>query len=134
VYRPVFFHALLSGVLASIAGIIYDRIYHFATETEFETILNPWTISAICIATCLVAGVAYWILVRNFGEKGKIVFHFAFSVGSFAMVIVPISITLPLSISYPELFPGLAVPMVFFPALAWFTTKPLFVMEGKPFK
>jgi hypothetical protein len=29
----------------------------------------------------------------------------------------------------PELFPGLAVPMIFFPALAWYTFKPLFVPE-----
>ncbi len=39
---------------------------------------------------------------------------------------IPISVTLPLSIQFPELFPGLAVPMIFFPALAWYTVKPLF--------
>ena len=59
-------------------------------------------------------------------EKGEIVFNFVFSIVSFACVIIPISITLPLDIQFPELFPGLAVPMAFFPAMAWYTVKPLF--------
>ena len=59
-------------------------------------------------------------------EKGEVAFNFFFSISSFACVIIPISITLPLTIPYPELFPGLAVPMVFFPAMAWFTVNPLF--------
>jgi hypothetical protein len=42
------------------------------------------------------------------------------------MVMYPISVSLPLEIKNPELFPGLAVPMIFFPALAWYTVKPLF--------
>jgi hypothetical protein len=59
-------------------------------------------------------------------KKGIVYYHILISVLSFAAVIVPISISLPLSVKNPELFPGLAVPIVFFPALAWFTFKPLF--------
>jgi hypothetical protein len=55
-----------------------------------------------------------------------VIFNFVFSIASFAMVIVPISISLPLDVLFPELFPGLAVPMLFFPALAWYTIVPLF--------
>jgi hypothetical protein len=42
---------------------------------------------------------------------------------------IPISISLPLDIKFPELFPGLGVPMVFFPSLAWYTINPLFQPE-----
>jgi hypothetical protein len=31
-----------------------------------------------------------------------------------------------LNIGSPELFPGLVVPMMFFPALAWLTIQPVF--------
>jgi len=34
----------------------------------------------------------------------------------------------------PELFPGLVVPMLFFPALAWFTLKPLFIKPGRTYR
>jgi len=34
-----------------------------------------------------------------------------------------------LDVKTPELFPGLAVPMVFFPAMAWYTLKPLFAVK-----
>jgi hypothetical protein len=38
---------------------------------------------------------------------------------------------LPLDIEAPELFPGLVVPMHFFPALGWFTLKPLFFRSAR---
>jgi len=39
----------------------------------------------------------------------------------------PIAVRLPTNIDTPELFPGMVIPMHFFPALAWFTLKPLFI-------
>ena len=45
---------------------------------------------------------------------------------SFASIISPISMSLPLDIESPELFPGLVVPMHFFPALAFFAISPFF--------
>lgn len=74
----------------------------------------------------LIAGLLYWLLTSFFKKRGAIIFNFVYSVGSFACVIIPISITLPLTTPFPELFPGLAVPMVFFPVIAWMTIDPLF--------
>ena len=125
-YKKIFFHSLTAGVLASIAGIIYNRIYFFATEADFSSVLNKGSITGLNIMVCLVAGILYWVLIKSFKKKGEIVFNFLFSIISFACVIIPISMTLPLKIQFPELFPGLAVPMVFFPAIAWYTVKPLF--------
>ena len=128
-YKRVFFHALLSAALAAIAGIIYYRIYFFATEADFSRILNPLSITAMSIFVCMIASFIYIGLVKWLDRKGEIIFNFLFSIGSFACVMVPISISLPLDIKFPELFPGLAVPMVFFPALAWMTARPLFARK-----
>lgn len=127
--KRVFFHALLSAALAAIAGIIYYRIYFFATEADFSRILNPLSITAMSIFVCMIASFIYIGLVKWLDRKGEIIFNFLFSIGSFACVMVPISISLPLDIKFPELFPGLAVPMVFFPALAWMTARPLFARK-----
>lgn len=125
-YKKIFFQSLLAAVLASIAAIIYYQVYFFATEADFSKVLNTYSITGINLIICLVAGFIYWPLVKWQKKKGEIIFNFFFSVISFAAVIIPISISLPLDIEFPELFPGLAVPMVFFPAVSWYTIRPLF--------
>ena len=126
-YKRIFFQSLLAGVLAAIACIIYNRIYFFATETDFSRVLNTFSMTGYSIIICLIAGFIYWVLLTWLKRKGAIVFNFLFSILSFAAVTIPISVSLPLDIQFPELFPGLAVPMVFFPLIAWYTVQPLFI-------
>ncbi len=128
-FKKAFFHSLIAGILASVAGLIYNRIYFFATEADFSRVLNTGSIIGLNIMVCLVAGMLYWVLVKSLKKKGEVVFSFLFSIISFACVMIPISISLPLKVQSPELFPGLAVPMVFFPAMAWYTVKPLFTLS-----
>jgi hypothetical protein len=132
-FKKTFFHSLIAGILASVAGIIYNRIYFFATQADFSRVLNTGSIIGLNIMVCLVAGMLYWVSLKWLKNRGEVVFNFLFSIISFACVIIPISITLPLQVPFPELFPGLAVPMVFFPAMAWYTVKPLFKVESSKF-
>jgi len=125
-FKRIFIHALLAALIATIAGIIYNRIYFFATETDFSRIVNYGTIPGFCFLVCMAAAFVEYALVSWLGKKGHVVFNLLFSILSFACVMMPISATLPLTIKMPELFPGLAVPMVFFPAMAWYTLSPLF--------
>lgn len=130
-YKKVFYHSLSAAILASIAGILYSRIYFFATEADFKMVLNAGSIIGLNVMACLTAGLLYWLLIKWLKQKGEVVFSFLFSIISFACVMIPISITLPLKVKFPELFPGLAVPMVFFPAMAWYTLKPIFNSSTK---
>jgi hypothetical protein len=130
-FRKHFYHGLLSGIMAAVAAIIYSRINFFATQADFSGIINPGTMISLNLIVCLVFSVSYYFFERIWKKEGIIYFHIMISILSFAAVIIPISISLPLSVKNPELFPGLAVPMVFFPALAWLTFKPLFISEGK---
>ena len=125
-YKRIFFQSLLAGVLAATACIIYNRIYFFATEVDFSRVLNTLSMTGYSIIICLFAGFLYWAFLNWLKRKGMIAFNFLFSILSFAAVIIPISVSLPLDIEFPELFPGLAVPMVFFPLIAWYTVQPLF--------
>jgi hypothetical protein len=126
-FREHFYHGLVSGMMAAVAAIIYSRIHYFATQTDFSRIVNFGTMISFNVFVCLMISIAYYFFTRV-PKKGKIVaFHILISILSFAAVIIPISVSLPLSVSNPELFPGLAVPMIFFPALSWFTFKPLFL-------
>ncbi len=125
-FKRNFFHGLIAGVLAAAAAIVYNRIYFFATEANFSKVLNISSLIGISLVICMIATFINYGLTKWLNNKGEIIFNFLFSIISFACVMIPISISLPLDIKTPELFPGLAVPMIFFPALAWYTLKPLF--------
>jgi hypothetical protein len=130
-FRRHFYHGLLSGIMAALAAIIYNRIHLFATEADFSAVVNTGTIIALNLIACMIFSIAFYFYLRITKGKGIIFFHLLISTISFAAIIVPISISLPLSVKNPELFPGLAVPMIFFPAIAWYTFRPLFPVEEK---
>ena len=130
-FKKHFYHGLLSGMMAALTAIIYSRIHFFATAADFSMILNVGTMISLNIIVCLIFSIGYSFFTGILKKKRIIAFHLLISIISFAAVIIPISITLPLSVRNPELFPGLAVPMVFFPVLAWFTLKPLCIFDDK---
>jgi hypothetical protein len=128
-FKSHFYHGVTSGILAALAAFIYSRIHFFATEADFSAIINPGTIISFNVIVCLIFSIGYYFFRKIQKKRGILAFHLLISVLSFAALIIPIGISLPLTVKNPELFPGLAVPMVFFPALAWFTFKPFFFHE-----
>src|SRR5581483_8251881 len=77
----------------------------------------------------VLAAIGYTLLVRGLKTRGEIVFNLLFTLISFASLLLPIGFKLPLTIETPELFPGMVIPMHFFPALGWYTLKPLFINQ-----
>ena len=126
-----FYHGLASGIMAALAAIIYNRIHFFATEADFSRIINMGSMIGGSLLACMLIAVVYYFFTRWFPKRAAVVFPFLLTIFTFAAVIVPISVSLPLDIKTPELFPGLAVPMVFFPAMAWFTLQPIFPLKGE---
>jgi hypothetical protein len=126
-----FYHGMISGIMAAVAAIIYSRIHYFATQADFSMVINAGTMISLNIIAGIIISVVYYLISRRVKGIKSGVFNILLSVLSFATVIIPISISLPLTIKNPELFPGLAVPMVFFPALSWLTFKPFFISEGE---
>lgn len=124
--RKNFYHGAVAGILSAVACFIYNRIYVFATEVDFTRVLNPGAIIGANLLACLIASIGFGFFSKWFKVKGEIIFNITFAILSFVSIVIPISISLPLDVKNPELFPGLAVPMHFFPALAWFTIRPLF--------
>ena len=116
----------MAGILAAVAANIYNQIYFFATQIDYSDIINVGSLIGLNLGVSLIAGLLYWLLTTISRTRGAIIFNFVYSVGSFACLIIPLAITLPLTTPYPELFPGLTVPMVFFPVIAWLTIDPLF--------
>ena len=117
---------VVSGLLAGIAGLIYQKVYASSLGDGFTNVATPVNIMVSSLLGCLIAAVGYFLLSKVLKSNTEAVFNLLFTIITFATILGPIAAKLPLETEMPELFPGLAIPMHFFPALAWFTLKPLF--------
>ena len=118
---------IVSGLLAGIAGVVYARLYYSINEADFSKVASAVKILAASLFGGVLAAIGYSLLTRWLKDKGEIVFNLIFTLISFATLLAPIAVRLPRNIDTPELFPGMVIPMHFFPALAWFTLKPIFI-------
>ncbi len=118
--------AVLVGVLSGIAGVVYQKVYIETVGEGFIDIASVKNIMLGCIVGTLVAAIGYFLLSLVLKGKTDMVFNILFVILSFASILGPIGFKLPLEQESPELFPGLTVPMHFFPALGWFALKPFF--------
>ena len=119
-------HGIIAGILSSVAAIIFYHIYAFATLVDFSKIVNEVSIISFNIGTCMLFTLLHTLISKLFRKKPELFFNLFISIGSFALIAVPVSISLPLDIKSPELFPGMTVPMLFFPVISWLTVNPLF--------
>jgi ABC-type branched-subunit amino acid transport system permease subunit len=118
---------IVSGLLAGIAGIVYARLYYSINESDFSKVVSAVKIVAASVFGGVLAAVGYTLLNKWLKSSGEIVFNLCFTLISFASLLAPIAVSLPKTIDTPELFPGLVIPMHFFPALAWYTLRPIFI-------
>ena len=117
---------VVSGILAGIVGLIYQKVYASSLGDGFANVAKPVNIMISCLLGCIIAAVGYFLLSKVLKSNTEPVFNLLFTILTFATILGPIAAKLPLETEMPELFPGLAIPMHFFPALAWYTLKPLF--------
>lgn len=118
---------IVAGILAGLASLVYQKVYASSLGEDFATIARPASILSISLFAGILAAVLFSLSQFWLKRKGEIIFNFVFVLLTFASILAPFAIKLPFDIEAPELFPGLIVPMHFFPALAWFTLKPLFI-------
>lgn len=124
----------VSGILAGIASIIYQKVYAGSLGADFAAIAKPLNIMITSLVGSMIAASGYWLFTKWFKSKGEIIFNLVFVILSFASILGAFAFRLPVDIEMPELFPGLVVPMHFFPPLAWFTLKPLFIPSNETYK
>jgi len=116
---------IISGVLSGVACLIFTKVYQEALYLDFSKIVTTGNLFGASIFACTLASIGFWGLKTLLPKFGEIIFNFLFSILSFASIIGPIGFKLPLDFEFPEMFPGYAIPMHFFPALIWFTLRPL---------
>jgi hypothetical protein len=127
--KKIFIQALVAGFLAAALSILYFQLYQSALDTSFDKIINPGAIIGSSVFGCVLIAIGRMFLQKFKLEKFKGIYNLVVVVLSFASIIGPLGMSLPLNIEATELFPGLAIPMHFFPALVYFATEPLFTVK-----
>ena len=127
--KQIRIHVLISALLAIVASLIYNTIYSSAFELNFSSVLNIGGIIGSTLIGCTLMGIGYYVGYKWKGEKLIPWINLLISVLSFASIVGVLGIQLPLTMESPEMFPGLAIPMHFFPALAFFAISPFFKIK-----
>ncbi len=121
--------SLLLGLLAGLASFIYQKVYIGALEADFSKVFTPIAVFMSSVVGCLLASLGYWLLDKWMKGKADLAFNLIFAILSFVTILGPFAAKLPVSVESPELFPGLTVPMHFFPVLGWLTLKPAIIKK-----
>ncbi len=133
-YKKLLLLGAVSGLLSAVASIIYQKVYAASLGENFALIVKPSNIMVINVVSGLIAGSGFWLLNKWLKNNTEIVFNLLFVTLSFASIVPAFGFRLPVTIETLELFPGMVVPMHFFPALAWLTLKPLFIKSYQPYQ
>ena len=130
--KQVFIHGLLAGILAGLAAIAFNKVYCEALAVNFSKIINPVSLTASNVIGCMVASLGYFLFAKVVKNHTDTWFNVVFTLLTFATCVGPFKATLPLDIQGTEFFPGLVLPMHFFPQLFWLSVKPLFGYPKTP--
>lgn len=117
--------AASATVLSSAACLIYNGIYKAAFMVDFSTVAAPVNIVVACAIGCILMALGYTLGLRWLGAKSMLWLNLLFGTISFASIVGVLGFNLPLDIEFPEMFPGLMVPMHFFPLMAMLILWPL---------
>ena len=124
--KKIFIQGVVAGILATLASGIYSYLYQSTLGVNFDKIINIGSVFGACIFGCVLISVANLVLFKFKKENLQGILNVVVVILSFVSIIGPISMTLPLDVEFPEMFPGLVIPMHFFPALVFFAIDPLF--------
>lgn len=124
--KKIFIHGVVAGIIATLASVIYSNLYQSTLGVSFDKIINIGSVFGACIFGCVLISVANLVLFKFKKENLQGILNVIVVLLSFVSIIGPISMTLPLDVEFPEMFPGLVIPMHFFPALAFFAIDPFF--------
>ena len=125
-WKQTFLIGAVSTVLSALACIIYAKIYSEAFFVDFSKVAGTLNFIAASAIGCFLMAVGYRLAMQWKGEKIMGWLNILYSVLSFASIAAVLGFNLPLDIESPEMFPGMVIPMHFFPVLSFLTIIPFF--------
>lgn len=129
-WKQTFIMGIAASLLSSSASIIYLNIYKEALLVDFSKVAGTSNIIAACTIGCILMAVGYKLALKWKGTKTIGWVNLLFSIISFATIAGVFGFSLPMDTESPELFPGMIIPMHFFPVLSIITIFPFFKLTN----
>lgn len=126
IWKKFFELGLISSLLSTTACLIYAKIYSTAFYVNFGVIVGTTNMIAASAIGCFLMVIGYKLGIQWKGEKVIPWLNILYSIISFASITGVLGFNLPLDIESPEMFPGMVIPMHFFPVLSFLTIYPFF--------
>ena len=124
--QKIFLHGLLAGLVSAIVCLFYSEVYSTSLQVDFSDVINIFC--PVILFGSLIASAGYYFLSTKLlaGDVTDVLLLDVTLTLTFLSCIYPFSVQLPLELDSPELFPGLVIPMHFFPVLFWIAFNPIF--------
>lgn len=134
--KKTFFLAVLAAVLSSALCIVYSMVYFKANEFDFSPVISYWHMIAASLVGTLVLAWGNFFALKFIKNKtvAQVSFNLLAGILSFASIVGAFAAVLPIDLFEDPtalfVFPGLAVPMHFFPILSHLAVLPLFTNKA----
>jgi hypothetical protein len=128
-WEKILNQGLVAAAFSATLSVLYNRIYKFSFYVDFSSVINIGSITGACTLACGGIAVGHYLSFKWKGEKLSGVYNVCVFIVSFFSSLAVLAFRLPLDVGSPELFPGLAIPLHFFPALAYFSIAPFFKLR-----
>lgn len=125
-WKQTFILGTVGTILSAIACIIFAKIYSEAFYVDFSKLVGSANMISASAIGCFLMVIGYKLAIQWKGIKTTGWLNVLYSILSFASIAGVLGFNLPLDIESPEMFPGMVMPMHFFPVLSILTIYPFF--------
>lgn len=125
-WKQAFRWGVTSTALASVASICYVLIYQLAFYVDFSQVFGYTQIIGANALACLLMTTGYKLVIARKGGSAAGWLNILYGALSFVSIAGPLGYSLPLDVEAPEMFPGMVIPLHFFPLLSLLTVYPFF--------
>lgn len=120
--------AVSSGLLAGVVSYVYGDMIQNQLVEDYSKEVPTIAIFISCLIGTILATVGHWVLTKFIPSFGEVIFGLLFAGLTTASLIGVLGFVFKgeTTEAHQYIFYCYAMPMHFFPFLAWYTLKPLF--------
>lgn len=134
-FKNIFLLAVSSSILAATACLIYSKMY-FSVLVDFSEAVGIVKVLSNCVLAAMIACFVFFAINKIIKKEhiAEFVFNLLMTLATIASVFLVLKSNDPEfknedALMMIDYYKGFVMPMLFFPALAWVTLKPLFLKK-----
>lgn len=136
-FRRYLFMGILTALISSIGAVGYATFYNKVFFNFSSVVGNISIVAASCLASILIAVCVHFI-TKALPKRGEFLFNVMLTIATFVSILFVLKFEIPPAIlaqimaanegleGLEVFFPIYVIPMHFFPAMIWFSLRPLF--------